>query len=95
MNGDFDRDSIPDAEDADDGNDGVPDSADRFQFDPIEWADNDEDGEGDIGDNYPTLANPDETDQDGDGVGDLCDPTPELCMPCLPSRGGWRAILAR
>ena len=95
MNGDRDGDGILHAEDPDDDNDDVPDSADRFPFDPIEWADTDGDGVGDIGDNCPALANADQSDQDGDGVGDLCDPTPEFCTPCLPSRGGWRAILAR
>ena len=84
---------MPDAEDAND--DGAPDTADRFPLDPIEWADTDEDGVGDVGDNYPALANPDQADQDGDGVGDLCDPTPEFCILCLPTQGGWRAILSR
>jgi hypothetical protein len=36
-------------------------------------ADNDGDGVGDLDDNCPNIANPDQADMDGDGVGDACD----------------------
>jgi YD repeat-containing protein len=103
---DNDDDGIPDDIDPDDDNDGVPDTEDAFPLDPKESVDSDHDGIGnnadpdddndgllDAADNCPLIANPDQADDDGDGIGDLCDPTPKFCWACLPSRGGWRAIL--
>jgi hypothetical protein len=63
---DADGDGIPDAEDRDDDNDGVRDSADAFPLDPGESGDLDSDG---IGDNA-------DIDDDGDGVPDLVDAFP-------------------
>jgi len=103
---DTDGDGIPDATDPDDDNDGVPDSEDAFPLDPNESVDSDGDGIGnnadpdddndgvlDAADNCPLISNPDQADEDRDGIGDLCDPTPDFCWACLPSPGGWRAIL--
>jgi hypothetical protein len=52
--------------------------------------DTDNDGVADSVDNCPFVSNPDQRDSDGDGIGDTCD---DFCWTCLPSRGGWRAIL--
>ena len=103
---DTDHDGIPDDIDPDDDNDGVPDTEDAFPLDPKESVDTDHDGIGnnadpdddndgvlDGADNCPLVANPDQADDDRDGIGDLCDPTPKFCWACLPSPGGWRAIL--
>ena len=48
-------------EDDDDDNDGRPDTIDAFSFDPTEWEDYDQDGEGNNAD----------IDDDGDGVNDV------------------------
>jgi hypothetical protein len=48
-------------EDDDDDNDGHPDTIDAFSFDPTEWEDYDQDGEGNNAD----------IDDDGDGVNDV------------------------
>ena len=69
--------------------DGVPDHLDAFPDDASESADGDGDGIGDNRDNCPQVANADQRDSNRNGVGDACD----LCLECLPSRGGWRAIL--
>ena len=69
--------------------DGVPDHLDVFPDDASESADGDGDGIGDNRDNCPQVANADQRDSNRNGVGDACD----LCLECLPSRGGWRAIL--
>ena len=103
---DTDRDGLFDYLDPDDDNDGVPDDQDAFPLDPKESvdtdhdrignnADPDDDNDGvlDGADNCPLVANPDQADDDRDGIGNLCDPTPKLCWACLPSPGGWRAIL--
>jgi hypothetical protein len=63
---DADGDGIPDAEDRDDDNDGVRDSADAFPFDAAEQSDLDRDGLGDNAD----------LDDDGDGVLDVLDMFP-------------------
>jgi hypothetical protein len=63
---DADGDGIADADDRDDDNDGVRDSADAFPLDPAEQADLDHDGVGDNAD----------FDDDGDGVPDLFDAFP-------------------
>ncbi len=106
LDGDALGDALGDACDDDDDNDGVPDTRDAFPRDPAEWADTDGDGIGnnadpdddndgvdDTSDNCPLIANPDQADQDLDRIGDRGDPTP--CEACLPSPGGWRAILGR
>ena len=54
----FDGDGIPNDIDPDDDNDGVPDSKDRFPFDPTESSDVDGDG----------IADELEDDIDNDGV---------------------------
>lgn len=83
---DTDSDTLGDACDADDDDDGVPDDSDAFPLDPNETTDTDGDGIGnnadtdddgdvvpDTSDNCPVLANVDQVDTDGDGSGDLCD----------------------
>jgi hypothetical protein len=57
---DIDRDGIPNDQDRDDDNDGVPDAKDAFPLEGEEWADADHDR---IGDNL-------DADIDGDGVAD-------------------------
>jgi hypothetical protein len=73
--GDSDEDGIPNYLDPDDDNDGVPDEADAFPFDPNEWADSDGDGVGDNADAFPNDPT-ETTDSDGDGVGDNGDAFP-------------------
>jgi hypothetical protein len=63
---DADSDGIADADDRDDDNDGVRDSADAFPLDPTETSDLDGDGVGDNAD----------IDDDGDGAPDLLDAFP-------------------
>ena len=63
---DADADRTPDPEDLDDDNDGAPDTADAFPFDPAEQADLDGDGTGDNADR----------DDDADGVADEWDAFP-------------------
>lgn len=70
---DSDGDGAGNACDADDDNDGVPDTMDAFPLDPDESADSDSDGVGDNGDNCPAMANNDQADNDSDGLGDVCD----------------------
>lgn len=50
--------------------------------------DSDGDGEADIGDNCPALANADQHDADIDRVGDLCDAEPEASFVVLDSQEG-------
>ena len=104
--GDADGDGVPDDVDADDDNDGIADDRDVFPEDPGEWADTDGDGIGneadadddgdgipDGSDNCPLVANMDQRDRNQDGIGDACDTEESFCFQCLPSTGGWRAIL--
>ena len=72
--------------------DGVADAEDAFPDNPAESQDSDGDGIGDNADNCPSRANPDQADGDNDGIGDACW-NDAFCLDCLPSRGGWRAIL--
>jgi pullulanase len=75
--GDYDDDGTPNAEDADDDNDGVDDALDAFPYDPAEWADSDGDGVGDNADVFPN--DPTEwADTDGDGIGDNSGPVNDL-----------------
>lgn len=69
----FDGDEEGDVCDADDDNDGTPDTSDAFPLDPAETSDNDNDWIGDNADNCPGLFNSDQADFDGDGMGDACD----------------------
>ena len=83
---DSDMDGTCDAVDDDDDNDGVPDSADRFPFDPSENQDTDNDGIGnnqdtdDDGDAVPDAQDAfpldfsEQIDTDGDGIGNNADP---------------------
>jgi subtilisin family serine protease len=95
---DTDGDGTGNRADLDDDNDGAPDAQDAFLLDPTESVDTDGDGIGnnadldddndgvlDATDSCLLTANPDQA--------DVCDPTPNFCLECLPSRGGWRAIL--
>jgi hypothetical protein len=52
----------------------------------LQLEDGDEDGVGDIYDNCPNDANPDQADSDGDGIGDMCD-TGEAAIPTLSEWG--------
>ena len=69
---DTDGDSLGNACDPDDDNDGLADEFDAFPLDETEQVDQDGDGVGDNGDAFP--LNPDETtDTDGDGIGNNAD----------------------
>ena len=81
-----DGDTQGDVCDADDDNDGVPDTSDAFPLNTAENADTDNDGIGnnadpdddndgvlDGADNCPITANADQADVDNDGKGDVCD----------------------
>jgi len=76
---DLDRDGIGDVcdpkEDADEDNDGVPDSTDSCPRDTA----NDADGDGicESDDICPTVADINQSDVDGDGTGDACEPDNE------------------
>lgn len=103
---DHDGDDLGDVCDPDDDQDGRDDLVDAFPFDANEQDDTDADGIGnnadpdddndgvpdDLPDNCPLIANPGQTDSDDDGIGDDCDDR-NLCERCLPSMGGWRAII--
>ncbi|MBN1494576.1 thrombospondin type 3 repeat-containing protein [Candidatus Peregrinibacteria bacterium] len=82
---DTDRDKIPDIEDPDDDNDGVPDEIDAFPLDAKEWTDTDGDTKGDnedldddndgipdTDDKFP-LDPTEHEDTDNDGIGDNAD----------------------
>ena len=68
--GDTDGDGVLNSLDRDDDDDGVPDGADAFPFDPDEWADTDRDGVGDNADAFPEDLF-EWIDTDGDGLGDF------------------------
>lgn len=72
--------------------DGEPNATDAFPDDPAEWLDTDGDTVGDNRDNCPEVANLDQADSNQDNIGDACSED-GFCDQCLPSRGGWRAIL--
>ncbi|APQ16252.1 T9SS type B sorting domain-containing protein [Maribacter hydrothermalis] len=85
LENDFDEDGIEDSVDADDDNDGTPDSEDDFPLDSTENTDTDDDGQGnnadtdddndgtpDSEDAFPLDAT-EKTDADGDGTGDNTD----------------------
>lgn len=68
-----DGDQFGDACDADDDNDGIPDSADDCQFGGV-CEDLDQDGIKNADDNCPNDGNAAQSNQDGDSMGDACDP---------------------
>jgi len=55
----------------------------------INWFGNDGDGDGvgDVNDNCPSNANPDQADADGDGAGDACDTPADTAPPNLSLSG--------
>lgn len=76
----FDGDSLGDACDGDDDNDGVSDPNDLCPNTPFGTVvnsdgcpDADDDGVADSGDNCPNVSNTDQADNDNDGLGDACD----------------------
>ncbi len=74
---DGDGDSMGDACDLDDDDDGLPDSADNCRTVPNPGqSDGDGDGAGDPCDNCPNASNPTQQDSDGDSRGDACDACP-------------------
>jgi len=59
----------------------TPDTGQGYTEVSAAWTDSDGDGEGDLCDNCPGLANPDQADSDADGVGDECDNCPDAPNP--------------
>ena len=74
-----------------------PDQANQDTDPEGNACDDDDDGDGipDLEDNCPNIPNADQTDADGDRQGAACDSDDGFCHACLPSRGGWRAILGQ
>jgi hypothetical protein len=60
----------------DEDGDGTPDTTDNCPTVPGPQLNSDTDRLGDVCDNCPNDANPDQTDSDGDGIGDICDECP-------------------
>ena len=69
-----DGDSIGDACDSDNDNDGYLDINDAFPFNALEWLDSDNDGYGDNSDNCPMVYQINQYNNDGDSMGNVCDP---------------------
>ena len=69
-------DTLGDACDPDIDGDGRNNTLDAFDYDPTEWADQDNDQIGNNTDNCPTVPNRDQTDRYGDpSIGDACEDT--------------------
>ncbi|MCC7000469.1 MAG: thrombospondin type 3 repeat-containing protein [Deltaproteobacteria bacterium] len=92
--GDLDHDGDPDSSDADIDNDGVPNAADKFPFDPAESADADNDGLGDRADLATSGAGLDThnptPDTDADGRFDFEDVCPMVPDPAQRDADGDR-----